>query len=70
MLQTIDDKGNKLIHCVNHACKSNGGSYQKPTRKLNDKEKAKGRSSGYWDMSPEDQWAEDKMLGILDWDGN
>lgn len=40
------------------------------TRKLNAKEKAKGRSRDYWDMSPEDQWAEDKRLGILDWDGS
>ena len=39
-------------------------------RKLNKKEIAKGRSEGYWDMSAEDQWAEDKRLGILDWDGN
>lgn len=37
---------------------------------LTDKEKAKGRSSTYWDMTPEEQWAEDKRLGILDWDGN
>lgn len=41
-----------------------------PKRKLDDKERDKGRSEGYWDMSPEDQWAEDKRLGILDWDGN
>lgn len=41
-----------------------------PTRELDEKEKAKGRSAGYWDMSSEDQWAEDKRLGILDWDGN
>lgn len=32
-------------------------------------EKAKGRSEGYHQMSAEDQWAEDKRLGILDWDG-
>lgn len=38
-------------------------------RKLTDKERAKGRSEGYWEMSSEDQWAEDKRLGILDWDG-
>ena len=43
---------------------------KKPSRKLDDKERAKGRSEGYWDMSPENQWAEDKRLGILDWDGN
>jgi hypothetical protein len=39
-------------------------------RELDEKEKAKGRSSDYWEMSPEEQWAEDKRLGILDWDGN
>lgn len=39
-------------------------------RKLNEKEIAKGRSSNYWQMSPEDQWAEDKSKGVLDWDGN
>lgn len=39
-------------------------------QELNEKERAKGRSEGYWEMSPEDQWAEDKRLGILDWDGN
>ena len=38
-------------------------------RDLDEKEKAKGRSSTYWDMSAEEQWAEDKRLGILDWDG-
>lgn len=39
-------------------------------RKLDEKEIANGRSEGYWDMDPRDQWAEDKRLGILDWDGN
>ncbi len=34
------------------------------------KEKDKGRTSTYWDMSPQEQWDEDKRLGILDWDGN
>lgn len=29
----------------------------------------KGRSSTYHSMSPGEQWAEDKRLGILDWDG-
>lgn len=70
MRQTIDEEGNKLIYCVNHACKSNGGTRQKPTRELSSKEKAKGRSSFYYEMTPEDQWAEDKRLGILDWDGS
>lgn len=41
-----------------------------PRRELDEKEKAKGRSEGYWEMSASDQWAEDKRLGILDWDGN
>lgn len=43
---------------------------KKPSRELDEKEKAKGRSPDYWDMDPRDQWAEDKRLGILDWDGN
>ena len=41
-----------------------------PVRELNEKERAKGRSENYWGMSAEEQWAEDKRLGILDWDGN
>ncbi len=28
------------------------------------------RSPDYDLMSPQDQWDEDKRLGILDWDGN
>lgn len=40
------------------------------TRVLTPQERSKGRTSGYWNMSFEDQWAEDKRLGILDWDGN
>lgn len=43
---------------------------KKPSRELDGKERAKGRSDGYWDMPSEAQWAEDKHLGILDWDGN
>lgn len=39
-------------------------------QKINDKEKSKGRSAGYHSMNARDQWAEDKRLGILDWDGN
>jgi hypothetical protein len=36
---------------------------------LTPQEKAKGRSEGYWEMSADAQWTEDKRLGILDWDG-
>ena len=45
---------------------------EKPTpyRQLDAKERLKGRSENYWQMSSESQWAEDKRLGILDWDGN
>ena len=32
-------------------------------------ERRVGRSKGYYKMSAEDQWAEDKRKGILDWDG-
>lgn len=43
---------------------------QRKHRKLTPQEIAKGRSASYWEMSNEDQWAEDRRLGILDWDGN
>lgn len=33
------------------------------------KERAKQRAPHYHYMSPEEQWAEDKRLGILDWNG-
>jgi len=39
------------------------------TPALTPQERAKGRSENYHSMSSEDQWAEDKRLGILDWDG-
>lgn len=39
-------------------------------KELDTKEKAKGRSPGYWGMSAADQWAEDKRLGILDCGGD
>ena len=45
-------------------------STKNPKRKLDEKEKAKGRSSTYWVMDAREQWSEDKRLGILDWDGN
>ena len=32
-------------------------------------EKAKKRSPQYEQLSPSEQWAEDKENGILDWDG-
>jgi len=41
-----------------------------PPRKLSEKERQKGRSENYWQMSPREQWDEDKLLGLLDWDGN
>lgn len=47
-----------------------GHCLKKKPRELDEKEKARGRSPGYWEMDPRDQWAEDKRLGILDWDGN
>lgn len=31
---------------------------------------AERRNSAYNQMSPREQWAEDKRLGILDWDGD
>ena len=32
-------------------------------------EEAKKRPAGYDDLSPREQWEEDKRLGILDWEG-
>ena len=40
------------------------------SRKLTKTEKRLGRSEGYYDMEPSEQWTEDKRLGILDWDGS
>jgi len=60
----------KVSEALQEAMKKKDKEVKKPTRELDEKEKAKGRSAGYWDMDPRDQWAEDKRLGILDWDGN
>lgn len=38
-------------------------------RELGKLEKRIGRTLEYYKMSAEDQWAEDKRKGILDWDG-
>jgi len=43
---------------------------KKQPRRINEKEREKGRSADYWQMDVHDQWEEDKRLGILDWDGN
>jgi hypothetical protein len=32
-------------------------------------QQAKKRSPNYKQMTPQEQWEEDKRLGILDWDG-
>jgi hypothetical protein len=50
-------------------CESIYGTDKPKKRELNDREKVMGRSLGYWEMSAEAQWTEDKALGILDWDG-
>jgi hypothetical protein len=42
---------------------------KKAGRRITDRERAKGRSENYWQLSPEEQWAQDKNLGILDWEG-
>lgn len=41
----------------------------KKSKKITKKERQKGRSEKYYNLSPREQWAEDKRLGILDWDG-
>jgi len=38
-------------------------------RELTDLEIRVGRDRNYWQMSPRRQWEDDKMGGILDWDG-
>jgi hypothetical protein len=42
---------------------------KKIRRKITTQERAKGRSEEYWQLNPEEQWAQDKKLGILDWEG-
>lgn len=39
------------------------------SRRITDTERTLGRSENYDSMSGQDQWDEDKRLGILDWDG-
>jgi hypothetical protein len=39
-------------------------------RKITKTERMLGRSDNYFDLSPRDQWEQDKELGILDWDGS
>lgn len=41
----------------------------KPFRRITELERCKGRSEEYYLLTPEQQWVEDKKLGILDWDG-
>ena len=38
-------------------------------RKINDLERRAGRSEDFYQLSAEEQWEQDKALGILDWDG-
>lgn len=42
----------------------------KPKTQKEMAEAAKQRSPNHDDLSPQEQWDEDKRLGILDWDGN
>lgn len=42
---------------------------EKPMPKISATERSLGRSEGYHDLSPREQWDEDKRNGILDWDG-
>lgn len=39
------------------------------SKQISDLERSKGRSEDYYQLSSEEQWMEDKKLGILDWDG-
>ncbi len=42
---------------------------RKPLTQEEMREAAKDRSLEYTDLSPQEQWEEDKRLGILDYDG-
>jgi hypothetical protein len=44
-------------------------SFKREIRQITEKEKEKGRSENYWQLSARDQWEEDNRLGLLDWDG-
>lgn len=43
--------------------------HEKPLTQEEMKQAAKARSLNYEELSPQQQWEEDKELGILDWDG-
>lgn len=36
---------------------------------ITEKERSKGRSENYYQLPQQEQWDEDKLLGLLDWDG-
>lgn len=40
-----------------------------PIRVITELERHKGRSEDYYYLSAQDQWDQDKSLGLLDWDG-
>jgi len=40
-----------------------------PSRQITELERSKGRSEDYHSLPTEQQWTQDKHLGILDWDG-
>lgn len=46
------------------------GPLKRPLTQDEMSDAAKGRSSNYEDLTPQEQWEEDKELDILDWDGN
>lgn len=49
--------------------KQNGISFSEPLKGLSVAERARGRSREYYLMNPQQQWEEDKTLGLLDWNG-
>jgi hypothetical protein len=46
-----------------------GGTKAELKKVINDRERSKGRSENYYDMTSGEQWAEDRRLNLLDWDG-
>jgi len=42
---------------------------RRPLTQKEMKQAAKNRSPNYENLSPQEQWEEDRRLGILDWDG-
>jgi uncharacterized coiled-coil protein SlyX len=73
MPKTIEELNEKVAECKTHVSPTqlrheehiNTADQSKAAMR----ERAKMRAPHYHYMTAEEQWAEDKRLGILDWDG-